>query len=48
VITGYGVISTEIDEKIAECSDCGGKGFILQRADIKGDQTLLLLRIDQK
>jgi DnaJ-class molecular chaperone len=26
VITGYGVVCTEIVEKIAECSDCGGKG----------------------
>jgi DnaJ-class molecular chaperone len=37
MITGYGVVCTEIVEKIAECSDCRGKGFIVQMADIKGD-----------
>jgi hypothetical protein len=37
VITGYGVVCTEIVEKIAECSDSRGKGFIVQMADIKGD-----------
>jgi DnaJ-class molecular chaperone len=37
VITGYGVVCTEIVEKITECYDCGGKGFIVQTADIKGD-----------
>jgi DnaJ-class molecular chaperone len=37
VITGYGVVCTEIVEKIAECSDCGGKGFIVQTTAVKGD-----------
>ena len=37
VITGYGVVCTEIVEKIEECPDCSGKGFPVQLADIKGD-----------
>jgi DnaJ-class molecular chaperone len=37
VITGYGVVCTEIVEKITKCSDCRGKGFIVQTADTKGD-----------
>jgi DnaJ-class molecular chaperone len=32
MITGYGVVCTEIVEKIAECSDCRGKGFTVQTA----------------
>jgi DnaJ-class molecular chaperone len=37
VITGYGVVCTEIVEKITKCPDCGGKGFIVQTAAEKGD-----------
>lgn len=37
MITGYGVVCTEIVEKIAECSNCRGKGFIVKTADIKGN-----------
>jgi len=37
MITGYRVICTEIVEKIAKCSVCRGKGFIVQTSDIKGD-----------
>jgi len=37
VITGYGVICTELVEKIAKCSDCGCKGFISQTYDTNGD-----------
>jgi DnaJ-class molecular chaperone len=36
-ITGYGVVCTEIVEKIMKCPDCGGKGFIVQTASVKGD-----------
>jgi DnaJ-class molecular chaperone len=36
VVTGYGVDCTEIVEKIGECPDCRGNGFIVQTADIKG------------
>jgi len=36
VITGYGVICTELVEKIAECSDCRGKGFISAGGRRKG------------
>ena len=42
MITGHGVVCTEIVEKIAKCSDCRGKGFIVQTSDIKGDWTLSL------
>jgi hypothetical protein len=35
VITGYGVVCTEIVEKIMKCPDCGGKGFIVQTAAVK-------------
>jgi DnaJ-class molecular chaperone len=27
VITGYGVVCTEIVEKVVKCPDCGGKGY---------------------
>ena len=37
VITGYGVVCTEIVEKITKCPDCRGKGSIVQTADITGD-----------
>jgi hypothetical protein len=46
VIIGYGVICTELVEKIAECSDCRGKGFISAGGRRKGRLDLAPSRND--
>lgn len=46
IVVGYGVVCTEIVEKVEKCPECKGNGF-LEKIEAQKDEIDIVLKVDR-